>query len=59
VDEYFLNFLHITLKTGLGLYDVLKQELSNLGICLSNCHGKAMTMVQIWLDINKVYRLEF
>lgn len=37
VDEYFLNFFHITLKTGLGLYDVPKQELSNLGICLSNC----------------------
>ncbi|XP_001943532.2 zinc finger MYM-type protein 1-like [Acyrthosiphon pisum] len=40
VDEYFINFLHITLKTGLGLFDVLKQELSNLGICLSNCRGQ-------------------
>lgn len=40
VDEYFINFLHITLKTGLGLFDVLKQELSNSGICLSNCRGQ-------------------
>jgi len=38
VDEYFINFLHITLKT--ELFDVLKQELSNLGICLSNCRGQ-------------------
>lgn len=41
LDEYFINFLHITLKTGLGLFDVLKQKLSNLGICLSNCHGQS------------------
>jgi len=26
IQEYFLNFLHITLKTGLGLSDVLKQD---------------------------------
>lgn len=40
VDEYFLNFLHINIKTGLGLFDILKQELSNLGIFLSNCRGQ-------------------
>lgn len=41
VDEYFINFIHIILKTGLGLAEALKQELSNLGICLSNCRGQA------------------
>lgn len=32
ICEYFLNFLHISLKTGLGLTDVLKQELLNLDL---------------------------
>jgi len=41
IQEYFINFLHITLKTGLGLTDVLKQESGSLGLCLSNCRGQA------------------
>jgi len=43
VDEYFINFLHITLKAGLGLFDVLKQELSNLG--RSQGYNKGANMV--------------
>lgn len=41
VQEYFLNFLHITLKTGLGLTDILKQKLASLDLCLSDCRGQS------------------
>lgn len=36
-----MNFLHITLKTELGLTDILKKELASLDLCLSDCRGQS------------------
>lgn len=41
INEYFIDFIHVTTTTGLNLSNVLKEHLNTMGLSLNNCRSQS------------------